>query len=108
VAATVEVGAPSTPQAGLGRASLNSIAAPKATCGVKPVAAFVPDKTCMPCPHQVIEQRSQPGIDAVSAKEELEATLGLELAHPHIVRTLKFATRQRSGGVSRAFVFTVV
>ena len=50
---------------------------------------------------QVIEHRSQPGADAASAKEELEATLGLELDHPHIVRTLKFATRQRAGGVSR-------
>jgi hypothetical protein len=52
------------------------------------------------CLCQVIEHRSQPGVDAASAKEELEATLGMELAHPHIVRTLKFATRQRAGAVS--------
>ena len=77
------------------------LAAPEVVCGVRCVCftSLAVKKNGWPCLRQVIEHRSQPGVDAVSAKEELEATLGLELDHPHIVRTLKFATRQRSGGV---------
>lgn len=60
------------------------LAAPEVVCGVRRV--YCGQKHVWPCLRQVIEHRSQPGVDAVSAKEELEATLGLELDHPHIVR----------------------
>jgi len=48
------------------------------------------------CPPQVIEHKGAAAAEAATAKEELEATLGMQLAHPNIVRTLKFATRQRA------------
>ena len=35
-----------------------------------------------------------------TAKEELEATLGLGLSHPHIVRTYDYATRCNAPPVS--------
>lgn len=53
-------------------------------------------------PVQVIEHRNAPDQSAVSAKEELEATLGMKMDHPHIVRTMKFATRERRGAVRHA------
>lgn len=56
------------------------------------------------CPSQVIEHKGAAAAEAATAKEELEATLGMQLAHPNIVRTLKFATRQR-GQVGQSILF---
>jgi hypothetical protein len=42
---------------------------------------------------QVIEHKSTPA-ENVAAKEEVEATLGLKLDHPNIVRTFKYANRE--------------
>ena len=45
------------------------------------------------------------GVNGGTNAKELEATLGLKLEHPNIVRTFDFATRSSgsvSGGVGRA------
>ena len=41
----------------------------------------------------MIEHKNTPA-ENVAAKEELEATVGLRLDHPNIVRTFKFANRE--------------
>ena len=41
----------------------------------------------------MIEHKNTPA-ENVAAKEELEATLGLALDHPNIVRTFKYANRE--------------
>ncbi len=41
----------------------------------------------------MIEHKST-AAENVAAKEELEATLGLALDHPNIVRTFKYANRE--------------